>query len=139
VRPADLDPILEVDAEVVLSAMTPALGNALAALEPHGAGNPDPTLLARAVDVEGVRTVGDPARPHLKLRVRQDGRTVPAIGFGLGRLPVEVGDRVDLVFTPRISRWQGQERLELELLDVRPAETVNRPGISENRLLPLVP
>src|SRR5204862_264787 len=80
---------------------------ARAALEPHGPGNPEPTLVARGVDVEGVRRVGDPARPHLRLRLRQDGRTLPAIGFGLGELPVRVGDRVDVVFRPRLARWQG--------------------------------
>ena len=135
-RPDDRHPTLEVDAEVSLSAMTPALGTALAALEPHGAGNPEPVLLARGVDVEGVRTVGDPARLHLKLRLKQDGRTVPAIGFGLGNLPVNVGDRVDVAFTPRLSRWQGVERLEMALLDVRESasqdcmEPVDNAGIS---------
>src|SRR5204862_287904 len=84
--------------------------------EPHGPGNPEPTLVARGVDIEGVRRVGDPARPHLRLRLRQDGRTLPAIGLGLGGLPVRVGDRVDIVFRPRLARWQGTERLEAEVL-----------------------
>jgi single-stranded-DNA-specific exonuclease len=121
--PADLEPVLEIDAEVSLATVTPALAATLARLEPHGPGNPEPRLVARGVDVEGVRMVGDPARLHLKLRLRQDGRTVPAIGFGLGHLPVNAGDRVDVVFTPRVSRWQGLERLELEVVDVRRAAT----------------
>ena len=117
--PADLEPLLEIDAEAPLAIATPALAEALAALEPHGPGNPEPTLVARGVEIEGVRRVGDPARPHLRLRLRQDGRTLPAIGFGLGELPVRVGDRVDVVFRPRLARWQGTERLEAEVLDVR--------------------
>ncbi len=119
VGPADLEPVLEVDAEVALATMTSRMAEALAALEPYGAANPEPVLLARGVDVEGVRAVGDPARRHLKLRLRQGGRTLPAIGFGLGLLPVNAGERVDVVFTPRLSHWQGLERLELEVLDVR--------------------
>ena len=138
-RLADLRPVLEIDAEVPLSAVTPAVGAALAALEPHGTGNPEPTLLARQIDVDGVRTVGDPARQHLKLRLRQDGRTVPAIGFGLGHLPITVGDRVDILFTPRLSRWQGLERLELELVDVRPCALENEPEALENAAISAIP
>jgi len=63
--------------------------------------------------------VGEPARPHLRVRLRQGGRTLPAIGFGMGTLPVRAGQRVDVVFTPRRERWQGAERLELEILSLR--------------------
>jgi len=115
----DLEPILPIDAEISLATITPELAATLAALEPYGPGNPEPTLLARGVDVEGVRLVGDPAQSHLKLRLRQDGRTVSAIGFRLGHLPVRRGDRLDLVCTPRLARWQGIERLELEVSAVR--------------------
>jgi len=117
--PADLEPLLEIDAEVPLRAVTPALATALRALEPHGAGNPEPALIAHDVAVETARVVGDSARSHLKLRLRQEGRTLPAIGFGLGGLPIRAGDRIDVVFTPRLTRWQGSERLELELAGVR--------------------
>jgi len=98
-------------------------------LKPYAPGLPVPDRIgetkkrgghyARVDDLEGVRRVGDPARPHLRLRLRQDGRTLPAIGFGLGGLPVRVGDRVDIVFRPRLARWQGTERLEAEVLDLR--------------------
>src|SRR6266404_4868580 len=74
--PADLEPLLEIDAEAPLAIATPALAEALAALEPHGPGNPEPTLVARGVEIEGVRRVGDPARPHLRLRLRQDSRAL---------------------------------------------------------------
>jgi single-stranded-DNA-specific exonuclease len=119
--PAVLEPLLEIDAESSLAAVSPAFAATLAAFEPHGPGNPEPTLVARGVDVEGVRLVGDPARSHLRLRLRQDGRTLRAIGFGMGHLPVRAGMRVDIVFTPRLARFQGVERLELEVVDVRAA------------------
>jgi single-stranded-DNA-specific exonuclease len=117
--PADLEPILAIDAELPLRAVAPGLTDALARLEPHGAANPEPAFVALGVEVDGVRVVGDPARSHLKLRLRQDGRTVSGIGFRMGSLPVRRGDRVDVVFTPRRTRWQGVERLEVEVLDVR--------------------
>jgi single-stranded-DNA-specific exonuclease len=82
VRPADTEPLLALDAEVALSSLTQALAEALVALEPHGPGNPEPVFLARDVRVVSARSVGDPSRPHLRLRLSQDGRTVPAIAFG---------------------------------------------------------
>ena len=117
--PGDLEPVLELDGEVPFAMLTPGLFESLAALEPHGPGNPEPALVARGVEVEGVRRVGDPARPHLRLRLRQDGRTLPAIGFRLGDLPVRAGDRLDVAVRPRLTRWQGIERFELEVLDAR--------------------
>ena len=130
--PADLEPVLEIDGEVPLGVVTPGFAEALAALEPHGPGNPEPALVVRGVEVEGVRRVGDPARPHLRLRLRQDGRTLPAIGFGLGDLPVRAGERIDLVFRPRLARWQGTERLELEVLDARGSARRDTFQASEN-------
>ncbi len=132
--PAALEPVLEIDAEASLALASSGLAEALAVLDPHGPGNPEPTLLARDVEVDGVRLVGDPARPHLKLRLRQDGRSLSAIGFGLGHLPVHPGDRLDVVFTPRLTRWQGVARVEVEVLDVRngrpggPAQAVENAG-----------
>jgi single-stranded-DNA-specific exonuclease len=136
---ADLRPLLEIDAEVSLGTVTPGLATTLATLEPHGAGNPEPTLLARRVEVDGVRLVGDPARPHLKLRLRQDGRTLNAIGFGIGHLPVRAGTRVDVVFTPRLSRWQGVERLELDLIDVRESASMDAAQHAESTAESVVP
>ena len=43
-------------------------------------GNPEPTFLARAVRVRERRIVGE---THLKLFLEQEGRCLPAIGFGM--------------------------------------------------------
>jgi len=118
VTPADTEPLLALDAEIMLSEVTPALAETLVALEPHGPGNPEPVFLARDVRVVSARSVGDPSRPHLRLRLSQDGRTVPAIAFGRGHHAITVGDRIDVAFTPRLSRWQGVDRLEVEVVDL---------------------
>ncbi|MGH7343000.1 MAG: hypothetical protein ACREKH_21150, partial [Candidatus Rokuibacteriota bacterium] len=133
VRPADTEPLLALDAEVMLSAVTSALAEALVALEPHGPGNPEPIFLARDVRVVAARSVGDPSRPHLRLRLSQDGRTVPAIAFGRGNVAIGVGDRLDVAFTPRLSRWQGVDRLEIEIIDMRECAIAGAPAqLAEN-------
>ena len=35
-------------------------------------------------------------------------------------MPVRVGDRVGVVFRPRLARWRGTERLELEVRALLP-------------------
>ena len=59
----------------------------------------------------------------MKLRVRQGGNVVEAIGFGLSeRHPIE--DRIDIVFTPEINRWQGDEKIQLRIIDLKVTDEV---------------
>jgi len=130
--PADPEPLLEIDAEMPFGIITPAPAEALATLEPSGPGSPEPVLLARRVEIEGARRV-DPTRPHLRLRLRQDGRTLPAIGLRSGKAPaVRPGQRADVVFRTRLARWQGRERLEPEVLDRRGSSPPRAPQVTEN-------
>jgi single-stranded-DNA-specific exonuclease len=65
---ADLEPVLEVEAELTLAEVTPALYQALRLLEPYGTGNHEPAFVAR-----GVRLVAPPKilkDRHIKLKVK---------------------------------------------------------------------
>ena len=65
---ADFEPILEVDAELGLTDVTPELYKALQMLEPYGMSNPEPVFAAR-----GVQLVAPPKilkEKHLKLKLR---------------------------------------------------------------------
>jgi single-stranded-DNA-specific exonuclease len=48
---SDFEPILDLDAEVSLSEVTPELFQALRLLEPYGMGNPEPVFTARGVEL----------------------------------------------------------------------------------------
>jgi single-stranded-DNA-specific exonuclease len=66
--PADFDPVLDVEAELDLDEITPALFQVLRLLEPHGAGNHEPAFAAR-----GVRLIAPPKilkDKHIKLKVK---------------------------------------------------------------------
>ncbi len=66
---ADFDPVLDLDAELSLTAVTPELFQALQLLEPYGMGNPEPVFAARAVQLTAPpRILKD---KHVKLKVRQ--------------------------------------------------------------------
>jgi single-stranded-DNA-specific exonuclease len=66
--PADFDPILDLDAELDLTEITPQLFQALELLEPYGMGNPEPVFAARGVQLAAPpRILKD---KHVKLKVR---------------------------------------------------------------------
>jgi single-stranded-DNA-specific exonuclease len=106
-----------VDAEMDLRAVDAGCLDDLARLEPFGTGNPEPLFLARDVRVRDRRTVGE---HHLKLHLEQNGRSLQAIGFGMGALGVAVGGRLDILFQPMTNEWNGNVSIELRLRDLRP-------------------
>jgi single-stranded-DNA-specific exonuclease len=116
-------PRLDIDGEVPLAALTTGLVEALAQLEPFGSGNPQPLLLAGGLQVVGTpRRVGGGER-HLTFRVRQQGKDLRAIAFGMGDRAEELMSaqgQCCLVFTPKINEWQGWRNVELEVRDFRP-------------------
>jgi single-stranded-DNA-specific exonuclease len=113
-------PTLHVDAEVQLSEVTTKLIQEIGVLNPFGAGNPEPTFAVKGLEVMDSRTVGD---KHLKMTVRQ-GRSLPfdSIGFGMKSL-IERGiparTPVDLAFIPELNHWNGYDRIQLRIRDVR--------------------
>lgn len=118
------------DAELPLARLTPALARELAQLAPFGQGNPAPRLLVRDALVVSARRVGDGS--HLQLTLG-DGRGAErrAIYFRAGEIEVVAGQRVDCLFGPALSEWNGRERVELHVaaLVVAPLEADPRaPG-----------
>lgn len=117
----DLSPQLVIDASVRSSELTSRLAEQLEYFEPHGHKNPTPLLLWRGAEVSEKRAVGK-NNAHLKLRMRTDnGSQLDAIGFWLGDRLAQLPVKVDLVFAFEKDEWQGRERQQLNLKDVRAA------------------
>jgi single-stranded-DNA-specific exonuclease len=72
--PADFDPVLEVDAEVHLSEITPQLFQALRMLEPYGVGNPEPVFSARGAQLAAPPRILKEKHVKLKVRARANRR-----------------------------------------------------------------
>ncbi|MDR7417556.1 MAG: single-stranded-DNA-specific exonuclease RecJ [Armatimonadota bacterium] len=110
----DLVPVVEVDVEVGLEALTPALADELARIAPCGSGNPEPVLLTRGVRAVGTRTVGNGA--HLRLIVSDGVRSADAIGFRLGdhaELLAFTQARLDLAYALERDRWRQEPAVQL--------------------------
>lgn len=122
-EPAQLRPTLWIDADVPFDELNWGLQQQFARLEPTGQDNPPPLLLCRQVRVREARTVGE--GKHLRLIVDRDahGPVLDAIAFHQGAWAdhLSEGSRVDLVFHLEANEWQGRQRLQLNVQDLRPA------------------
>jgi single-stranded-DNA-specific exonuclease len=121
-RVAQHVPTLHLDSEVRLEEVTRRLLREIDTLHPFGAGNPEPMFAVKQLEIMSARVVGD---KHLKLMLRQ-GRSLPfdGIGFGMRSLEaqgVTLGNRVDVAFTPELNHWNGFDRIQLRIRDMRPA------------------
>jgi single-stranded-DNA-specific exonuclease len=118
----DLRPALKVDLEVGLAEMTTEVFGFLQYVGPHGIGNPRPLFLTRGAELAGPpRVVG---ANHLKLRLRQGGAEMDAIGFGLADRvdPRALGaGPVDVVFQLQENEFRGVRSLQANLKDLRPS------------------
>lgn len=125
----DLVPVIDIDAKVPLHLVKGSLIQSLARLAPFGAGNPEPTFRSDGLEVTDARAVGSDGS-HLRLRLLDpEGsgpRAVwPAIAFGLGRLDIQVGQRLDVVYTFSSESFPGRMAGGLELR----VKDVARPGV----------
>src|SRR5258708_7907915 len=75
---ADFDPMLDLDAELPLDEITPALFQALHMLDPYGVGNPEPVFSARGVQLTAPPRILKEKHVKLKLRAGEHGRAAPS-------------------------------------------------------------
>jgi single-stranded-DNA-specific exonuclease len=116
-------PRLVLDAEVPLSALTFGLLRDLDRLEPYGAGNPKPRFLAAGLKAEAPRLIGTgETQRHMDFRVRQGDTTMRCVAWNMAdRLEelMSAGGDCCLAFTPRINEWNGNRRIELQVVDLK--------------------
>jgi single-stranded-DNA-specific exonuclease len=100
----DLAPSLEIDAEWPLASLRAQEIRFLGKLAPHGAGNPEVTLLSRGVTVVESRNLGD-SNQHLRLRLKAGNVTWSAIAFNQPCEAPTAGARVDVVYSLSADRY----------------------------------
>jgi len=117
---------LALDGEVPLSALTFGLLQEIDRLEPYGADNARPTLLAGGLEIVGEpKRIGGGER-HVSFRVRQGRTTLRAVAFGMADRLNELmagSGRCCLAFTPVFNEWQGYRSVELHVADFQAGPT----------------
>lgn len=123
-HPTADDTQLRIDAEVLLSEVNLRAVQELAQLGPFGHQNPQPRFMCTHVElVEPPKTMGEGGR-HLAIRVRQHGTVIRGVSFGRGEWAEELAKQdkpFSISFAPTINTFQGMTRVEIQLIDWKPA------------------
>ena len=118
----DLRPTLFADIEIPLSDLKAEILAYLEWLQPTGYGNREAMFVSRGLQVKYSRTVGKD-NSHLKLTV-SDGRiTYDAIAFRQGHWQNQIPRKIDLMYAFEKNEFNGQEKLQLNVRDIKPSGT----------------
>ena len=115
-----LQPSIRIDAHVRLSTLNVETLRFLEELAPFGEGNPAPVFVTRGARVLDASRIGNSGQ-HLRLRLRHEGTVWSAIAFGLGEAWQEGTERLDVVYSLGLDRWNGRESMRLVVHDFRPS------------------
>jgi single-stranded-DNA-specific exonuclease len=112
----DLGRSLNADAEIALEDATVESARALARLEPHGIGNPQPLFLIRQAPLRSVQRLKE---KHLKLLIGRERIEIEALWWNAAeRLPEFAGvNRISLMCRLEINKWGGREICQLRVVD----------------------
>lgn len=120
-----LRPTLYIDADIPLAEANWGLASQFARLEPTGQENPQPILLSRGLRIREVRPIGS-KKQHLRLIIDTGPQStvVDAVAFQQGHWATELreGSRIDLAYQLEVNEWQGRQRLQLNVQDLRVSE-----------------
>jgi len=119
-KECDYVPSLEIDADADLSDITFDLAREFDMLEPFGCGNAEPLIGSKGLEVLYPKIVKN---NHLKMKLRQKGQALDAIGFDMASFfeRLSTTAKFDAVYTPAINEWQGSRCLQLNLKALRPS------------------
>lgn len=121
------EPELNIDAELPHTYVTPELINICRLFEPFGEENDPLVFCSRQVSMIDAQVVGKNGKNHLKLTLDFGTYKWPAMLWdGAERLERDFsfrnGDRVDILYKVTMNYWNGEERPQLELYDIRRTE-----------------
>jgi len=115
-----LQPPLQLDAEVGLDEMTFECLDLLQKLRPMGQGNPAVNLVSRNVTHQRPLQRVGAEKQHVKMWLTDGMSTQEAVWWRAGQESLPVG-KFDVAFVPQIDRYNGQSRVQLKMLDWRAA------------------
>lgn len=115
----DFVPIIKIDNEINVKDMQIEIVEDLDKLEPFGEANKMPLFMYRNLKINSIRALSE--GKHLKLTLRDENLIMNAIGFNMGNLNNEylLGDKVDVVASLEINRFNGKREVQLNIKDIR--------------------
>ena len=115
----DLVPIIKIDKEINDTDIKLETVNQLKMLEPFGESNKMPIFIYKNLKIDSIRALSE--GKHIKLTLRDKNIVIDAIGFNMGKLVDEylLGDRIDVVGSLEVNKYNGRESIQINLKDIR--------------------
>jgi len=112
---------LDVDCAIPPELLTIPNIESLSVLEPCGNCCPKPLLMMKNLTIERITMVG--SGRHMRLRLRSGRFGLNAIYFSANpaAVSIQVGDLVDIAFTPQINEFRGERSVQMNVQDIRPS------------------
>lgn len=117
-RTNQIVPIIKIDYEIKKEDLKKENIEQLKLLEPFGEQNREPIVIYKNLKIASIRSLTE--GKHLKLMLKDNNEIIDAIGFNLGNLSEEylIGDKVDIVGTLEINKYNGQEKIQINIKDM---------------------
>lgn len=116
----DLVPKLNIDSELELDSINDELVTVLEKFAPFGPINMRPIFVTYNAEVVGTPYIV--GSNHLRFKVRRGEKVFDCIGFGLGDFLRKLHTRptyVDIVYVLEFNNWNGTNKIQLRLKDIR--------------------
>ena len=112
---------LDVDCAIPAELLTISNIESLSVLEPCGNCCPKPLLMMKNLTIERITMVG--GGRHMRLRLRSGRFGLNAIYFSANpaAVSIQMGDLVDIAFTPQINEFRGERSVQMNVQDIRPS------------------
>ena len=115
----ELIPIIKIDKEITIDDINMETIKELKKLEPYGEANKMPLFIYKNLKIDSIRALSE--GKHIKLTLKDKNVVIDAIGFNMGNLVNEylLGDKIDVVGSLEINKFNGKESIQLNLKDIR--------------------
>ena len=115
----ELIPIIKIDKEITIDDINMETIKELKKLEPYGEANKMPLFIYKNLKIDSIRALSE--GKHIKLTLKDKNVVIDAIGFNMGNRVNEylLGDKIDVVGSLEINKFNGKESIQLNLKDIR--------------------
>ena len=123
IQPNQLQPTLDIEAELQLGDITKSFYNVLRHLEPFGPGNPRPLFVSRRlINHRDTRAVGK-EREHLRLDVTDRMNAITGIAFGRADMAeyIQNGNAVDICYELNENTFNHYTSIQMMVQDIVPS------------------
>ena len=90
-------------------------------LEPFGAENPVPSFQSQNIKIKEVKYIGK-EKNHVRFRAVQGRGQIEVVAFNFASIFESLDtapEQFDIAYELHLNSWNGREKLELRLLDIR--------------------